>query len=99
MSSYLEAHRKWAVLVPTVGTKGPSLSAHIFCTVNTGWQTSASSGAHDHLPLPMKAVKVFCRGTHVLVGVGEELLSTKAKVFSMSEDTLRSPEFYSSSVR
>lgn len=88
MFSYLKAHRKWAVLVPAVGTKGASFSAHIFCTVNPEWPTLASSGAHECLPLPVKEVKVLCRDTDVLVGVGEELLSNKAKVFPRSENTL-----------
>lgn len=77
---------------PLWGQRGLHCTAHILCT-------SASSGAQERLPLPAKEVKVLCRGTDVLVGVGEELLFNKAKVFSKSEDTLRFPEFYFSSVR
>lgn len=59
---------------PLWGQRGLHCTAHILCT-------SASSGAQERLPLPAKEVKVLCRGTDVLVGVGEECCLTKPRSF------------------
>ena len=95
--SYLEAHRKWAVLVPTVGAKGALFSAHILCTVNQERLTWASCGAQERLPLSAKEVKFLCRCKDVLLGAREWLLSNKTRILSRSKNILRFPEFYSPS--